>query len=571
MQQQLTRGAWAPLACALMLILGGCGGGGGGGGVRTYTIGGSIGGLFATGLTLADNGGDTLAVPVGATTFTFATPVGSGNQYNVTVASQPVGNYCTVSSGFGTVTGDVTTVAITCVATYTVGGTLSGLASGAQVTLLDNGADPLTLSSNGSFYFSALVPRGGSYNVTVSAQPAPQSCNVASGSGTVSGAVTDVAIVCELKQRVLYAFTGGSDGGTPSAGVIMDSSGDLYGTTTIGGSSSHGTVFELSPGSSGYTESILHAFSTGSYGANVPAGLIIDSAGDLYGTTWSGGSAGDGTVFKLSPDGGGGYTESVLHTFTGGSDGAYPDAGLIMDGAHNLYGTTWGGGSAGDGVVFELSAGSGGYTYSLLHTFTEGNDGGNPGAALVMDGAGNLYGTTEVGGSASAGIVFELTPGAGGYAESVLHVFTGSDGADPQAGLVMDGAGNLYGTTELGGSRDDGIVFELKAGSGGYAETVLYSFTGGADGANPAAGLIMDHGGNLYGTTPGVGYFGGGTVFELTPGSSGDALSVLYSFTGGADGGSPHAALLMDGAGNLYGTAQSGGNGYGAVFEILLK
>jgi uncharacterized repeat protein (TIGR03803 family) len=248
--------------------------------------------------------------------------------------------------------------------------------------------------------------------------------------------------------------------------------------------------------------------------------LVRDSAGNLYGTTTTGGGLnGDGTVFKLTP-GNGGYTESILHVFTGdegGSDGASPQAGLIMDSARNLYGTT----SVGAGV-FELSPVTGGtYTESILHTFTGRDDGSSPQGSLIVDSAGNLFGTTQAGGSGSDGDVFKLAPdGSGGYVESILYTFTNQeDGARPQSNLVMDGSGDLYGTTEYGGGNDYGTVFELAAnGSGGYTEATVYTFTGGSDGAGPIAGLILDSAGNLYGTASGGGSSGGyGTVFEIYP------------------------------------------------------
>jgi uncharacterized repeat protein (TIGR03803 family) len=306
--------------------------------------------------------------------------------------------------------------------------------------------------------------------------------------------------------------------------------------------------------------------------------MISDSSGNLYGTTRSGGDSDVGTVFKLAPTGSGGYTESVLHAFTGSSDGANPVGRLLMDSQGNLYGTTEFGGSNNTGTVFKLSPSGGGYTESILYSFAAGSDGANPVACLIMDTTGNLYGTTAYGGGSSInsnGTVFKLAPnGSGGYTESVLYRFTGgSDGANPFGGLIMDTAGNLYGTTYYGGgSQNDGDVFKLAPnGSGGYTESVLYSFTGG-DGANSLADLMLDTGGNLYGTTQSGGSNNSGTVFMLSPnGGGGYTESVLYSFTAGSDGSVPTAGLIMDSTGSLYGTAAysgSGGFGYGTVFEI---
>jgi uncharacterized repeat protein (TIGR03803 family) len=287
-------------------------------------------------------------------------------------------------------------------------------------------------------------------------------------------------------------------------------------------------VFKLSPNG---TETVLHTFTGGSDGANPNGALIADTAGNLYGNTTYGGDGGScshfggcGVVFKLSPDG----TETVLHTFTGGSDGANPIAGLIADRAGNLYGTTFFGGGRGScyrgcGVVFKLSPDG---AETVLHTFTGGSDGSSPEAPLIADSAGNLYGTTDYGGGicsgpfAGCGVVFKLSPDG---VETVLHTFTGGrDGADPSAGLIADRAGNLYGTTFFGGGRGScyggtgcGVVFKLSPDG---AETMLHTFTGGSDGASPSVGLglIADTAGNLYGTTTSGGVGANGVVFKLS-------------------------------------------------------
>ncbi|MGH9206790.1 MAG: choice-of-anchor tandem repeat GloVer-containing protein, partial [Acidimicrobiales bacterium] len=292
-----------------------------------------------------------------------------------------------------------------------------------------------------------------------------------------------------------------------------DSSGNLYGTTGSGGASNDGVVFKLTPGG---TETVLHSFAGGASDGSLPAaGLIADSSGNLYGTTSEGGASNNGVVFKLSPDG----TETVLHTFAGGSsDGANPRAGLIADSSGNLYGTTGSGGASNDGVVFKLTPGG---TETVLHTFMGGGDGAFPLAGLIADSSGNLYGTTESGGGTGCiagfgcGTVFKLSPGG---TETVLYSFKGgpSDGAQPFAGLYADSSGNLYGTTSGGGASRWGTVFKLSPGG---TETV-YSFTGGSDGGQPVAGLIADSSGNLYGTIEhggAPGCSGGcGVVFKLT-------------------------------------------------------
>jgi uncharacterized repeat protein (TIGR03803 family) len=250
----------------------------------------------------------------------------------------------------------------------------------------------------------------------------------------------------------------------------------------------------------------LYAFTGGADGANpaayAAAGVIRDSAGNLYGTTRDGGT-GYGVVFKLDTAG----QETVLHSFTGGIDGAYPVGGVIRDSAGNLYGTAAAGGTAGAGVVFKVNKAG---KQTVLYAFRGGDDGGNPDAGVIRDSAGNLYGTTQTYGAENVGVVYKLNKAG---KEKVLYSFTCSGGCYPDAGVIRDSAGNLYGTTTLGGGGS-GVVFKLDTTG---QETVLYSFTGGADGSIPYGGLISDPAGNLYGTT----YYGGaanaGAVYKLTP------------------------------------------------------
>ena len=271
-------------------------------------------------------------------------------------------------------------------------------------------------------------------------------------------------------------------------------------------------------------------------------------------------------MFELTPAGGGTWTEKVLYSFGNGTDGTDPAAGLIFDAAGNLYGTTQTGGTHSGGMVFELTPAAGGtWTEKVLYNFG-GTDGDQPAAGLVFDAAGNLYGTTYVGGTSDKGTVFELTPAGGGtWTEKVLYNFNGTSGAIPQAGLIFDAAGNLYSTTFAGGTYNLGTLFELTpAGGGTWTEQVLHSFGNGTDGSGPWAGLIFDAAGNLYGTTRYGGSYGGGTVFRLN--AQGETL--LYSFSG-ADGKNPIAGLALDAAGNLYGTTYLGGaSSQGTAFEI---
>jgi uncharacterized repeat protein (TIGR03803 family) len=328
-------------------------------------------------------------------------------------------------------------------------------------------------------------------------------------------------------EKLLHSFPNTGDGAFPLASLVFDGSGNLYGTTQAGGVHFGGTVFELKPKAGGvWREAVVHSFNQAlGYG---PWNLIFDASGNLYSTTPSGGVHNLGTAFELSPRAGGGWTEKVLHSFYI-TDGTSPYAGLVFDAAGNLYGTTFTGGNAtscflGCGAVFQLTPrAGGGWTETVLHNFDfNGTDGILPTAGLTIDAAGNLYGTTQDGGAYSEGIVFELTPTAGGsWTETVLHDFNnnGTDGWFPEASLILDASGRLYGTTGYGGTYNYGTVFKLTPATGGnWAETVLHSFNNnGMDGFIPRAGLIMDSAGNLYGTTANGGPYNGGTVFEITP------------------------------------------------------
>ena len=382
------------------------------------------------------------------------------------------------------------------------------------------------------------------------------------------------------EEKVLHNFNAdGMDGENPYAGLIFDAAGNLYGMTGRGGTSRYGTVFELTPAAGGtWTEKVLWRFSAGTDGGYPYGDLILDGAGNLYGTTSVGGTYGNGTVFELTPAAGGTWTEKVLYSFNY-TDGAIPRAGLIFDGAGNLYGTTSGGGTSQYGTVFELTPAAGGtWTEKVLWSFGSGTDGATPYAGLIFDPAGNLYGTTlqggTHGGTGRGGTVFELTPAAGGtWTEKVLWSFdSGTDGANPVADLIFDGAGNLYGTTSDGGTYGyRGTVFELTPAAGGtWTEQVLWSFGSGTDGAYPRSTLIFDAAGNLYGTTSNGGTSSYGAVFELTPAAGGAwTEQVLWSFGSGTDGIFPYPGLIFDGAGNLYGTTYAGGAyNYGTVFEI---
>jgi uncharacterized repeat protein (TIGR03803 family) len=380
----------------------------------------------------------------------------------------------------------------------------------------------------------------------------------------------------------IHAFTNVPDGANSEARLTRDAKGNLYGTTHYGGSYNGGSVFEMSPQPNGdWTETVLYSFCSVDKCADGQwpvGGVILDAEGNLYGTTSSGGSYDIGTAFELSPATGGGWTETMLFSFGRSNGGAQPYAGLVRDAKGNLYGTTYGGGGAGN--VFELSPQSGGgWTVTVLHTFTGSPDGSHPAASLILDSAGNLYGTTEYGGRPDGGgIVFEVDSSG---KETVLYSFCSeakcADGKAPAAPLIRDSAGNLYGTTENGGIKacggySCGVVFRLDTHN---KETVLYRFCSKEkcpDGAFPVAGLIRDAAGNLYGTTSSRGLHDAGGVFKVDPATHQE--TVLYSFcsqNGCEDGSDSVAGLTADPEGNAYGTTSLGGTpvcGCGTVFKI---
>ncbi len=338
------------------------------------------------------------------------------------------------------------------------------------------------------------------------------------------------------------------------------------------------------------TEKVLYTFTGGNDGGKPAAQLTFDSLGNAYGTTVVGGNSNLGTVFKLTPHANGKWTETVLYSFSGTSDGKAPHGGVTLDAKGNLYGTAVAGGSgtcSGDtcGTVFKLTHSGGNWNFRVIYNFKGGTDGFGPGGGVVFDKKGNLYGTTPDGGSVSGcscGVVYELSPTTKGqWREKVIHRFTGgNDGSTGSLGLLLVKAGNLYGVAELGGAHGDGTVFKMTPVAGGkWKMTTLYAFKGTPDGNSSYGGLVSDAAGSLYGTT----YYGGsnnpncaslggcGVVFTLTQGSNGKWIeSVLHRFQGGQDGSSPTTTLMFDAHGDLYGTTSAGGdaNGDGTVFKL---
>jgi len=452
-----------------------------------------------------------------------------------------------------------------------------------------------------------------------------------------------LSLLAEDSETVLYTFPGGSHGAYGATQLVADSSGNLYGSTLSGGNNSTscetatgvpgcGVVFKLTPRAHGtWQETVLYTFTGGKDGAIPSGGVTLDSAGNLYGTTWYGGDKklahchatgfvpGCGVVYKLTPTAQGPWDETVLYTFTGAGDGSLPFAGVIRDSSGNLYGTATFYGVVCCGVVFKLTpTDKGPWTESVLYSFTGGTDGNAPYGGLTFDPRGNLYGVTLYGGDLSVkcfgatgcGVVFKLAPTRSGpWTETVLHAFTdGPDGAYSLLGVILDSRGNVYGTTFYGGNTTAnhclggygidvppgcGVVFKLTPRSHGpWEQKVLYTFTGGRDGAFSGDPLVFDSSGNLYGMT---GYGGDlaatcplgddknngcGVIFKLKPVAKGPwTESVLYAFMGGADGAEPESNLLLDSAGNIVGLTEGGGDtsectgnfsgaGCGVVFKI---
>jgi uncharacterized repeat protein (TIGR03803 family) len=389
--------------------------------------------------------------------------------------------------------------------------------------------------------------------------------------------------------NVLYNFTGGWDGAHPRAGVTMDAAGNLYGTAYAGGDLTcyppHGcgTVYELKHQGSAFVFNHLFTFDVGVPGGMPAAPVVFGPDGALYSTTSYGGINGKGVVFKLRPlrhslqnrtlrpwpE-----NENVLYAFKGGAngDGSNP-IGLLFDPAGNIYGTTSGGGADKGGTAYELTSSGSGWTESVLHDFGNGIDGSVPyRSVMIFDKAGNLYGTTYLGGSSGYGTVFQLTPSGSGWTEKVIYNFQyGNDGGYPYAGLIFDQSGNLYGTTTDGGTGGGGTVFELSPSGGGWTYSVLYSITGALGyQCGPAWALVMDVAGDLYDTTQCDGANNLGSVFKLTQTDGSWAYTSLHDFTGlNGDGEYPASSVMLDTSGNLYGTTNYGGTqGQGVVWEI---
>ena len=408
------------------------------------------------------------------------------------------------------------------------------------------------------------------------------------------------------KEKVIYSFTGGFDGSNPMSDLTLDSAGNLYGTTETGGGGTGcgdtgcGTVFELTRAQDGWREQVLYRFLGGNEGGWPRAGVTFDRAGNLYGITTVGGAYNEGTVFKLSPNSGGGWTEKVIYMYGFGGVGYFPAADLVMDVGGNLYGTSPDGGKKCNaetncGVVFQLTPhADGSWTEKTLHEFSAPPpDGAIANSSLVLDAAGDVYGTTLYGGNTNSfsgrgcyisfdgfplggcGTVYKLTSQSDGqWTESVLYAFRkgGGYGHYPAGGLLIDGGGHILGTSD-GGGDGSGVVFEFGLSEErGWQQKVLHIFYPGnpGDGFDPIGRLISDTNGDLYGVTLGGGENGYGTVFEVQPSRNGWTEKRLFSFS---SGDAPKAGLVLDSQGHLYGTTSHGGGGVcqggcGTVYEL---
>lgn len=347
--------------------------------------------------------------------------------------------------------------------------------------------------------------------------------------GNQSGCASGCGVVYKLTHHnsswlvsPLYSFTGAGDGSLPDYGAVtLGPDGTPYGTTSAGGLDESGTVFNVRPHPTAcpslicpWTETTVHQFGTGDDGYQPLGSVVFDAAGNLYGTTFLGGASGNGAVFEATRSGQN-WTENVIYSFAGSSDGANPVAGLIFDSAGNLYGTTYSGGANGWGTVFELSPSGSGWTKTILYNFQNANDGRAPNGGVIFDQAGNLYGATSRGGTNSGGAVYQLSPSAGSWTPTILYSFSGVAG--PYNTLTFDTNGNLYGTTYRDGADLAGSVFKLSQSGGNWTFTDLYDFTGANDGGYPTSSVAVDANGNVYGTASSGGSSGQGVAFEITP------------------------------------------------------
>ena len=376
--------------------------------------------------------------------------------------------------------------------------------------------------------------------------------------------------------EAIYSLAGEDDGEYTDTDLVIDSACNLYGSSVLGGDFGGGTVFQLTPSGNSWIHTVLYSFTGDADGGEPYKGVTLDAEGNLYGTAVTGGSGscegGCGVAYKLT-NSGGTWTQTVIHSFTGGDDGSGPGAGLTIDKRGNLYGMAPTGGAYGLGTIYQLHPdGSGNYALKVIHAFTGGTDGATGSAGRMVLRGGHLYGAATAGGANGKGTAFELTPTSSGeWNFKTIYSFKGQpDAGFPYGGLTFDASGNLYGTTYYDGANNLGSVYQLvPRQTGEWKERVLYSFKGGSDGQNSISNLVFDAAGNLYGTTS-EGGLGTGTIFELTPGANGRwTESVAHTFAGPPDGAYAYNGMVGDGAGNFYGATVHGGTGdEGSIYKF---
>ena len=372
--------------------------------------------------------------------------------------------------------------------------------------------------------------------------------------------------------KLIYSFAGGVDGEYTDTELVMDSAGNLYGTSVQGGTYASGTVFQVTAAG---VHTVLYNFTGGADGGEPYKGVTLDAQGNLYGTAVTGGGGscegGCGVVFKLT-NSGGVWTQTVVHAFTG-ADGSGPGSPVSIDKHGNVFGTTPTGGKFGMGVIYALQPVGGKWKFRVVHAFTGGADGGGGSAGrLLIDDIGNLFGVCTVGGVNGLGTVYEVSLVNGQVKFSTLYAFQNPpDGALPYSGLAFDRVGNLYGTTYYAGANGFGTVYKLTRANGTWTEKVLYSFKGGTDGGNPISGLVADTSGSVYGTTSADGATCGcGTIFKMTRGASGWTERAVYRFPGSPSAGTSYNGMVTDGAGHFYGATVNGGTAdEGAIYEFI--
>jgi uncharacterized repeat protein (TIGR03803 family) len=543
-------------------------------------------------LVLSNEGADSTSVATNGI-FTFPTPIASGSQYAVAVATPPANDTCVVNNATGTIaSANVTNVSINCSpTTYTIGGSVSGLASGTSVVLLDNGGDSITVASNTNFTFKTAITTGSSYSVSVGTQPANQKCTVSGSSGMVSAAnVAGITVSCAPAFTIGGTVTGLAAGTSitlqdnGSDATVVSSNGAFTFPTAITAGTQYAVTVSTQPAYQGCSVvagtgqavanvtnvqvrcpvfTLLENLGVGTVGSSAQSLHILSSDGNFYGTTEYGGLYVGGTVYKLTPDG----NISTIANFVNGTTSWGPMGALLQAADGNFYGTTYWGGVNNAGTIYKLAPDG---TITTLWSFGSGADGEFPKGGLVQASDGNFYGTTGSGGTTGYGTVFRLTPGG---VETVIWNFSmDSGGYFPEGALVVGGDGNLYGAASFGGTNSDGVVFKVTLAG---VESVVWNFGGSLEGGTPAPKLIIGSDGNLYGTTKGGGANGGGTLFKLTLDGM---LSVVWAFGAGTDGAEAWTGVTQGIDGNFYGTTIGGGTiktcgleydyGCGTVFRV---